>query len=136
MGWFSKLIGMNKGLDVLDNNLGRVSTAIDKFTFTDQEKSEATMTGLKLQLEFIKTQQSENSIRSVTRRALAVMLFITYLGLIICAVIAWPRSKEYADFIFSVVAKLSSLVLMVFGFYFGYYALSNIIGKAKEKKEG
>jgi len=133
MSWFSRLLGVDKGLDVLDNNLGRVSNAIDKFTFTEQEKSEHQIEGFKAQLDFIKANNDQNSTRSVTRRILAIMLLVSWSAQGWAAIIVNFWTNEKALFIFEIMKVQTIFITMVFGFYFGYYAISNIVSKARGK---
>jgi len=136
MSMLSKILGIDKGLETVDRNIGRIGSGLDKLHFSDQEKSAASLAFIKLQMDFVKSQQSENSIRSVTRRVLAIMLFVVYLGLVLFIVGIYKHDPKWAEHTYTVTKELLSVMaLAVVTFYFGYYAIASIVGAVKKKKE-
>ena len=133
MGFLSMILGSKDTLDKADNIINRTMDGIDHVFYTDQEKAEAHREGYKANIEYAKTQRDENSVRSVARRFIAIMVVGNFLALLNASVIMWKFDKEYARYIFDVALVLSTAVTMVLGFYFGYYAIKSIIKSARGK---
>jgi hypothetical protein len=140
MGWFSILkTDPNKAMDLADKTLGYVASGLDKLHFSAQEKSVAALKGWDNFLTFIKSQQDENSIRSRTRRVIAIMVIGHFLFFLDLAVFSYwwvgggDAGIKAGKYFIELAAKLGTLTLAISVFYFGYYAVSNVVGKMKGK---
>ena len=128
MGMFGKKLDAERLFEA-------ASSGLDKLFFTKEEKSEAAKALADAQLEFVKLSVNENSIRSITRRYLAIAIVSVFLVLILAAVVSYAYDREYAAFIFRVAEHMNTLVMMVAGFFFGAYMLgSHLLNKGKIKK--
>lgn len=135
MGFFGWLTGAktaDKAMDTINNVTDHVASGLDKLFFTDQEKAQVSMETAQLHLKLIETTMNESSIRSITRRVLAWLIMGTFMLLIVACAIVWRFNGEWAKFIFECAGQIYELVLMVGFFYFGYYAVSSVVKKAKE----
>lgn len=133
-GIIKSILGAGKGLDSIDKVVDNISSGLDKLIYTDQEKSEMSKEGYKLFLDYLSLNKDENSIRSKTRRIIAVSVVGNYLALLNAGVVAFYYEKpEFGRFIFETAKTLTALVVSITVFYFGYYAIANIVEKAKKK---
>jgi len=130
--WFTGAKTAEKALDTFDNLTNKVAGGLDQLFFTDQEKAEISVEAIRLHLALIQSTQTESSIRSVTRRIVAWGIMGTFMLLIIASGGIWKFDKEWAGFLLSLAQQIYELVLMVGFFYFGYFAVSSIVKKAKE----
>lgn len=146
MGFWSFLTGGTKtAQDVAE--MGKTITngivnGIDALVYTDEEKAQATQKAMETLLEYWKVISKENTEQSKARRELAKLTFRVYFGLIIAGVTAFFLSvltglagmAEAAKFTFGVVEKITWLVGMIAGIYFGPHQLSKVW--TSNKKEG
>jgi hypothetical protein len=131
MAWYSFLTGLFTGSKAGTGIVTGAIKGIDALIFTDEEKANFSKEVMTLWLDVQKVTANESSIRSVTRRILAVGFIASYLFLVLggCAVYKWDVA--YSQFLFDTAMSLNTPVLTIIIFYFGYYAVSNII-KAKK----
>ena len=133
-GFLGRILGGDRALDSADNMIDKVASGLDKLHFSEQEKTEYSIKAGDQYLEYMKTQTDQNSVRSRTRRVLAVALVLNFLGLLNASAVAYCLNKlELAKHLLTTAGTLSSLVLLVCTFYFGYYAISNVVKKIKGK---
>ena len=140
MGFFTTLFSTQKVIDAIPETAGKVVdgviSGVDKLFFTDEEKTEASQKAMDSIYSFIKTTMDESSIRSITRRVLAVMIVAAFLFLLIFGALVYFFDSAWAAHALSCASALSNLVLAVSVFYFGPYQVGGMISKIKgEKKE-
>ena len=113
-GWFLGQSDNSKGMEIVKG----VGGWIDGQQFTEQEQAQ------KYGEWFSKT-VDENTDRSRTRRALALMIIRYWFCLLTAAIIVWPVNPTYAEFILAIAlgAAMASLVLGVGAFFFGSHLL-------------
>lgn len=132
-GWikaiFSTPRALASGLNMIDKGV----EGIGKLVFTDQEKAELSAKTYETWLEVQKVIADENSIRSITRRILAVSIMSTFLFLLIMAAFTWPWMPAWSAYLLLLVKSLSNLVLAVAVFYFGYYGVAKVINGSGKK---
>ena len=127
MGWFSKVIGSDKAMDTANSVLDGIKNGVDAIVFTDEEKAEYRQEGYKLWLKVLETTREESSVRSLTRRYIALLLVVAYTLLTFLAVVAYQFDSEFAAFVFSVAeSKFGIMALGVATFYFGPSMLSRL----------
>jgi hypothetical protein len=131
MGILSKLVNSQK---IIDASI----QGIDASFFTKEEKSQAGAKIMEAHSEFVKSSLSGSTVSSITRRYIAVSIMAVFLLLVLFAVGIYFFDPDHAKFIIGILKdELSSLVLMVSGFYFGSYLISNHllkgIGQVREK---
>lgn len=129
LGWLKGIFAAPKvigtGLDIIEKG----AEGIGKLVFTDQEKAELSQKTYETWLEVQKITGSENSIRSITRRILAVLIMGTFLLFLIGAGSLYPFVPAWSAFLLSLAKELSNLVLAVAVFYFGYFGIQQIVKK-------
>jgi sterol desaturase/sphingolipid hydroxylase (fatty acid hydroxylase superfamily) len=130
--WFTGAKTAEKALGTVDNLTNKIAGGLDQLFFTDQERAQISVETMKLHLALVQTTQTESSIRSVTRRIVAWGIMGTFMLLIIFSAFIWKWNPEWAKWTLAIVAQFYELVLMVGFFYFGYYAVSSVVKKAKE----
>lgn len=104
----------------------KILDGIDHLHLSDEEK-------IKYVIEQKKIMETgENSIRSVTRRILAVGIIGNFLILVdVAAVLYIVDADKKADSILKLALVLATAVTAVVIFYFGYYGLTKIVEKFK-----
>ena len=136
-----KFLGLGKPAEKLID-AGRdagsaIAGGVDMLWFTDEEKSLAAREGWELWLKHQAMVMSESSVRSITRRKLAVGMVQVYLFLVVSCAFVWKYDKEWALHIFQCACEITGLVMLVAGFYFGPYQVGKYLwkksGKGKEK---
>jgi sterol desaturase/sphingolipid hydroxylase (fatty acid hydroxylase superfamily) len=132
MAWFSFLKGATKGKDTATSIIQGTLAGIDKLVLTDEERLDAARDTMKILTEHHKALANENTSRSITRRIIAVAFIATYLTLMIAGCIIWQVNPEYSNFTFSVAVSLNKPVMLIIIFYFGYYAVANVVKARKE----
>lgn len=137
MGFFSKLFSSSKSVEQTVETVNKgVYNGIDMMFFTDEEKNtmsnEAQGKILDFHLALAEKVRDESSIRSITRRILAVMIMSVWVLLVLAAaVLIIIGKKEEFDAIMALLATISSIVLSVVVFYFGPEVISRIITRVK-----
>ena len=128
MSFFSKLLGLDKGLETVDNVANHIATGIDKATFTEQEKSQANLKLVDAQIRFMEAQGDENSVRSKTRRVLAIIIILPPVLYTLASAVLYKIDKDYSEHLLSLVTEWKWEILAVIGFYFGIQLLRAKLG--------
>ena len=116
--WFSS--GSKAAEQVLDGAM----KGLDAIVYTDEEKSAARQKLMDNWLELQKALGEETTVRSVTRRILAVLIVVPFVVLILAAAVVYKFDLEYAKFLLALAeSQFGWLVLGVAGFYFGPYMM-------------
>ncbi len=116
--WFTA--GSDAARTVLD---GAVK-GIDALVYTDEEKAAMRQKLGDQWLELQKVLGEETTVRSVTRRILAVLIVVPFVFLILAAAVVYKFDMEYAKFLLALAeSQFGWLVLGVAGFYFGPYMM-------------
>jgi len=103
---------------------------LDKIFHTKEEQSDARQKLTETWIGLQKILGDETTVRSVTRRILAIMVMVPFVLLILVAAFSWPFNPEYATFLLELAdGQFSWLVIGVAGFYFG----PHMIGRMKKK---
>lgn len=132
MGLLSFLSGAkqaDKLLDIGDKATSGIINGVDKMFYTAEEKSEAAQKITDTYLEFLKTTLSESSVRSITRRIVAVMIMALFSAAFLFTVAAWKLDREWAEFCLKTTSEfgVGNLTLMVAVFFFGTHALASFV---------
>lgn len=122
LDWFTA--GPDSAKKVLDAGIN----GIDALVFTDEEKA---VMRQKLGDQWIELQKAlgeETTVRSVTRRILAVTIMAAYTVLVLSAAIVYGLDAiEYAKFLLELAeSKFGWLAAGVGAFYFGPYMLGRM----------
>ena len=123
-----------KAVDTAIDLIEAGANGIDKLFFTEEEKSEASNKFYENWIKTLGMLVDTESIRSITRRYLAVSVIGTWLYLIVLGVMVrvFGGSKEAAEFVFEVAGSMNYPVLAVIGFYFGPEMIGRLLGKIKK----
>lgn len=124
---------VKKAGDIGEKVTDGLFSGIDKLILTEEEKKDYSASAAKIYLEHQKVTLGESTVKSITRRRLATMVMGTYLGLLVFAVIVYYINPDYAKFILVVAGLLTTGFTAIIIFYFGYYAIGNLIDKGKGK---
>jgi hypothetical protein len=136
MGLISRLLGSNKALDVADNAINKIGGGLDQLFYSKEEQSEHALKLYEFWLETQKTTANESSVRSVTRRIIAVAITFNYLALLNAIVVLYILDKTMlADKVKETMMLLNTPFASVVLFYLGYYGASKIIDHIKGKKD-
>ena len=129
MGFWSFLKTSEKALDAAADLVEAGANGIDALFFTDEEKSQASMDTIKLWIEIHKTLANESTAKSITRRILAVMIMGSAMLESLFAIGIYPYNPEWSAMVIKVLASQGVMIGSVTIFYFGYYAIKQIVGK-------
>jgi len=111
----------SSGMDVIKG----VGGWIDEQKFTEQEKAVDSMERAKLYGMFFSQTVSENSERSRTRRALALLIIRWWLFMLTASAALYPVNQPWAEYIFKIATAtaVGILVAGVGAFFFGTHLL-------------
>lgn len=130
----------DKILNIAEKGLDSLSAGADKLFYTEEEKAENAINRVEIgqkwaeiHIKLMETLSTENTTRSITRRYLAVMVIGVFLFLVVSSAAAYPYRSDWAIHIFNVAKSLSTLVLTIGIFYFGYYGVKETIKSVKQK---
>ena len=139
MGFFTSLFSTKRVIDAIPETAGKVVdgvvSGVDKLFFTDEEKTEASQRAMDSIYSFIKTTMDESSIRSITRRVLAVEIVSAFVFLLLAGAMIYILNPTWAAHVLACAKALSNLVLAVSVFYFGPYQVVGMIQKIKDGKK-
>jgi len=117
--WF--VSGSEAASKVLDGAI----KGIDALVYTEEEKAAARQKMMDNWIELQKALGEETTVRSVTRRILAVLIVLPFVCLILAAAVIYAFDLEYAKFLLALAeSQFGWLVLGVMGFYFGPYMMN------------
>lgn len=137
MSWFGKLFGTEKAVDSLvdkDNGLlAQAGSWVGGLKLTDEEVMEQNAKTVASVQTFIKDTLSENTDRSKTRRAIAVLWIKSQLGIVLMCCIAAPWSMDLAEFYFKLATSglMITVTTAICIFFFGSHGLMRM----KESKK-
>ena len=107
-----------------------VTSGIDKSFYTPEEKADMTKKMTELNLDFVKSTMSENSVRSYTRRIIAVSIVSVFLLLMIFGVVMYFFNPLAGQFIITSTSELLGYpFLAIVVFYFGGSVVSGLVKK-------
>jgi hypothetical protein len=141
MSWFSKLMGADKVTDnVLDKDNGlltQVGGWIGGMNFTPEEQAEMNERMVAGVGKFVEMTLGENTERSKTRRAVAVMWIKAQLAMILIVFIVAPFDMELAKFYLTIAfgTLMVGGTLSIIAFFFGGHMLSSHLGMSGNKKD-
>ena len=127
--------------DVLDKDNGLLVKAggwINDLQYTDAEKSKDFATMTKGVIEFVTTTLAESTVRSKTRRNIAILWIKAQLGLILMVAMAISADEIFKTNMKADFFNLATCNVMVWGtgsiiiFFFGAYAWGAHISKKNE----
>jgi len=115
-------MGLFRGSISAKEVFSKVASGVDKAIFTQEEKAENNIENANLLTQFYKMTLGESTVRSKTRRAVALLVICTQL-LIILAWVILPIFKIDTSHFAEVQDKtnLSVAFLMIIAFFFGGY---------------
>jgi hypothetical protein len=125
----------NEGPDKADRILDATMEYIDDRKFTPEERARQQVKVIDGNLEFVKQNKEENSVRSKARRAIAEKIIDVHLSLLLLSAIVYKFDPEYAEHLYLTAMVLDSAVVAVILFYFGYYGAQKVVGLFTRKKK-
>ena len=139
MAWYNFLSSSDKVVDnLLDKDKGlltQVGGWIGGMNYSEEEKAEANTATALATAEFVKATLSESTIRSKTRRSIAMMWLFVELFLVLLTCGTAFFNIELAKFFWSVA--MSDLMfwttMAIISFFFGSYMITNATNKIKPK---
>lgn len=135
---FDWLFGASKSAEkVVDTGCGLLTTAasgIDMMFYTDEEKAQAKAA---VYTQWLKTQEvirEEGSVRSVTRRMIAVAFTTIFLCMCIAGVVLALITKDPSNPCFDMVSEMGMIEMTIIVFYFGPTMIGRAITSVKKEK--
>ncbi len=111
-----------------------VASGVDEAFYTKEEQSDDARKVYQDYFEWYKTTLEESTVRSITRRILAILFAACYLLLIIASAVAYKFDPEYSSFLWEVSKTIGPYVGGIMLFYFGYYGVKNVVKENNKKK--
>ena len=112
-----------------------ISSGVDKAFYSKEEQSDDAKEAYNAFFEWYKTTLEESTVRSITRRILAVLFAACYLLLVIASAIAYKFDPEYSTFLWDVSTAIAPIVGGIMLFYFGYYGVKSVVKENNKKKQ-
>jgi hypothetical protein len=141
MSWFSTLFSSAKTVDNVlnkdDGLLTKFGGWVDRFNFTEQERATANASIVESCTNFVKMTLGESTVRSKSRRRLALLWVRMHLAMILGTMGTAYFNMQLAQFYMSIVFSTLMVTgtLMILGFFFGSHMLSSHMGLNKKKKD-
>jgi len=133
VGFFSWLSGSDKVMDIVEKGADGLFAGLDHLNFSDEEKHDANIQAIRLVVERAKQAISESSVRSMTRRLVALTFCFPFVAMSLFAVGIYHWDKELATFSLSVANSWKYIMIAIVIWFFGSYGVGYIIDKKKEK---
>ena len=133
MGFFSWLSGSDKAMNIAEKGADGLLAGLDHLNFSDEEKHDANIQGIALVVERAKLAINESSVRSMTRRLVALAFCFPFVAMSLFAVVIYHWSKDWAMFSLSVANSWEYIMIAIVIWFFGSYGVGYIIDKKKEK---
>ncbi len=130
MKWFQTIF---KGRLDAGKTFDTIASGIDKLAFTNQEKAEFNVKMADSMAEFAKLSISENTIRSRTRRFIAIFLIINIM-LIFWLCVALVLLKHDISTILELAGtfKLGLVFITIIAFFFSGYYFTTYLQKTRK----
>jgi hypothetical protein len=123
MSWITNFVGKINPQKTFDT----ISKGIDNLAFTSEERAKLNILLADKVADFAEKSLNENTIRSKSRRAVAYVVVVAYIGLIIFSLFV---DSEYVHGLVTNSA-LNTAFLMVLAFFFGGYYMEGFTKKKK-----
>jgi hypothetical protein len=133
MGFLGLFGKPDKALDIAEKATSGIAAGIDKMFFTNEEKAEAAQKVMDTHLKMIEATASENTVRSKTRRYLALMIIGTFLYLLVFGAMIFRFDPGWAKHSLGCAKSLSPMAFAIGVFYFGYYGIKSLLAGKKKK---
>ena len=131
MGFFDIFRTSTKAVDTAVGLVDAAKDGIDKLFYTDEEKAEQGGKFYENWLKMLTLMIDTESIRSITRRYLAVSVIGVWLYLVVLGtavfVFGGSEAEKPAEFIFRVAKSMDWQVIAIIGFYFGPEMISRLL---------
>jgi len=134
VGFFSFLSGSTKAVETINTLATGAVAAIDKIVFTDEEKADGIREVVNIVIERVKLASGESSVRSITRRIIAIMFCGAFLSLLLGSGAVYPWFKDWALHLYNLSTTLKNPIIAIIIFYFGSYGIGYLMDKRKKEE--
>lgn len=133
-------MGIFKGKLDINKSVETVTSAMDKIFFTDEEKADHFIKIADKTVEFYGKTLDENTVRSKTRRAIAIMIIAFSIVTMLFWLVMGYLGKDTSYITEAILTfNMPMVFITVVAFFFGGYYMKNISlrsdRKEKEKKK-
>lgn len=132
MGWFGKLLGTDKALDVIDTVAKGGLDLLDNAFYTDEEKANIRMKQANLWLKMHDTVAKQSAPTAISRRIIAwAVVGMAMFSLLVGTVLLFLKMDEMLVKFLDLVSTvgITTAFPLVIGFYFGPHIFSSMSGK-------
>lgn len=134
MGLGTKVLSFFTGVDVSSaatKTMGMLGNGLDMLVLTDEEKIQYNQKQADQWFDWAKQQKEENSLRSMARREIALLVCRSYVAMIwLSATCHMFDMADKAKFLFKLAnVGLGTAFVAVIIFYFGGYYAEKIVNK-------
>lgn len=133
MGLLSLLGGAKAATKITSNIVNGAINAADALHFSAEEKVNYIIEVSKLAIQHAKQTIGETSIRSMTRRVIAILFCVPYIGMITFAAIIYRWNTEWALHNINCAKLLQNPVIAIVIFFFGTYGIGYFFDKKNKK---
>jgi len=145
MSFFDLFKSSTKSVENITDIAKMGANGIDALFYTEQEKAEFGLKSAELKIKignsiagFVEATKNESTIRSITRRYMAWAIVINAILLTWCSILFaglslhWESFAGVSELTYNFFLKWSGANIAVVSFYFGYYAISNVVDRIKK----
>jgi len=125
---------VGKAVDGALDTVGKVTDMIDKRKYTAQEQAEFNLKTAEGAAEFVKSTYSESTIRSRTRRSIAVFYIIFFCAFFVGVVILYKFDEKWANFALGMAQTFQmewAFITIIIFFFGGYVLREHLLGAKK-----
>jgi len=132
MGLLTFLSGVSGAAKSMPKIVSGIANGLDALHFSQEERA-GVITGItKTVVDYAKQTINESSVRSMTRRVLALMFCGSFLYLLLFSAMAWRWNTEWAIHTFNCAKQLVNPVIAIIIFFFGSYGVGYFLDKKKK----
>ena len=109
-----------------------IANGLDALHFSKEERAGVVIEISKTVVDYAKQTINESSIRSMTRRVLALIFCGSFLYLLLFSAMVWRWNTEWAVHTFNCTKQLVNPVIAIIIFFFGSYGVGYFLDKKKK----
>jgi len=135
MGFFGSDKTEETVVETIQSSLTGIGEFVDESFFTAEEKSKANVQLLHTRLGILEKTADESTVRSISRRVIALSITFTFLFLIVCAAYGTIYEATWVKDMLLILSILENPFLAVISFYFVVEIGNSWILKAKKPNQ-
>jgi len=132
VGLLSFLSGVSGVAKSMPKVVTGITGGLDALHFSQEERAGVITEITKTVVDYAKQTINESSIRSMTRRMLALLFCGSFLYLLLFSAMVWTWDVAWAAHTFNCAKQLINPVIAIIIFFFGSYGVGYFLDKKKK----